>query len=44
MCRVERNGHTLAVTEGLVLLAAWLEFGLLLGLLVFVVLVGGTKR
>jgi hypothetical protein len=37
-------GHTLAVTDGLVLLAAWLEFGLLLGLLAFVVLVGGTKR
>jgi Flp pilus assembly pilin Flp len=32
------------VTEGLVLLAAWLEFGLLLGVLAFVVLTGGDRR
>jgi hypothetical protein len=37
-------GKILAVTEGLVLVAAWVEFGLLLGLLAFVVLTGGTKR
>jgi len=32
------------VTDGLVLVLAWLEFGLMLGVLAFVVLVGGTKR
>jgi hypothetical protein len=32
------------VTDGLPLLLAWIEFGLLLGALAFVVLRGGVER
>jgi len=39
-----RGGTLRAVTDGLAILAAWIEFGLVVGALAFVVLRDGTER